>query len=636
MFQSKHNTRRPPRSNHRPGNGEPREYRHEVAPRPAQPAMPESNLPLFATFDEMKLRPEILKTVHAEGYHTPTPIQAQAIVPIMEGRDLLGCAQTGTGKTAAFALPILHRLIEMPIEQPKGGAHLPRVLVLSPTRELATQIGDSFATYGRAARVRHTVVFGGVSQYHQVKALQRGIDVLVATPGRLIDLMQQGLVNLSAVRIFVLDEADRMLDMGFIAPIKHIAATLVDAPQRQTLLFSATMPREIAHLADSLLHDPVRVAVKHKEETTALIEQSVYMVPKASKPALLKHILGDAKITRMIVFTRTKHGADRLSRQLNQAGINADAIHGNKGQNQRNRALDGFRRGRARVLVATDVAARGLDVDGITHVVNFDLPIEPEAYVHRIGRTGRAGASGVALSFCDIEEHGLLRAIERVLGKRVPAVSPNDMPKLPEVTQDVPRSDDATGERGALRTERPERPHARAPHAPFRADSHRAEPRRTEVYRPEPRRAEPRRDSFEPRRESADRPASPKPHRTHERVEHARPHREHADHRSGPRREFEGDSRPHAPRGDKPHAPRTDKPFAPRSDKPHAPRSDKPFAPRSDKPHTPRSDKPYAPRGDQSQGPHSERPSRPGARFQKSAPTDGQRAWVKRRGKPSR
>ncbi len=350
----------------------------------------------------------------------PTPIQAKAIPPILEGKDLLGCAQTGTGKTAAFALPILHQLMNAPVDKTRRGPVLPRVLVLSPTRELATQIGESFATYGRHTGLNHTVIFGGVSQFHQVRALQRGVDILVATPGRLMDLMEQRHVNLSAVKVFVLDEADRMLDMGFIQPIRRIASAVPAG--RQTLLFSATMPKEIMHLADSLLKNPVKVAVAPVASTAALIEQSVYMVQRERKPALLEHLLNDPAVTRVLVFTRTKHGADRLMKRLIQSGVPSDAIHGNKAQNARQRALDQFRSGRSRVLVATDVAARGLDVDGITHVFNYDLPNEPESYVHRIGRTGRAGASGMAISFCDSEERGFLRDIERLTGKRIPLV----------------------------------------------------------------------------------------------------------------------------------------------------------------------------------------------------------------------
>ncbi|QOJ13727.1 MAG: DEAD/DEAH box helicase [Planctomycetia bacterium] len=383
------------------------------------------------SFRELGLCAPLQQSLREEGYETPTPIQLQAIPPVMAGRDVLGCAQTGTGKTAAFALPILHRLLESgPTKSARGGGGaLPRVLVLSPTRELATQIAESFSVYGRHTGMRQAVIFGGVSQHHQVKALQRGVDVLVATPGRLIDLMDQRLADLSQVTVFVLDEADRMLDMGFIQPIRRIAAAVPRPPARQTLLFSATMPDEIRRLADSLMHDPVRVAVTPIASTVPKIEQSAYAVPKADKPALLRHLLADESVLRAVVFTRTKHGADRVSRMLARNGVSADAIHGNKAQNQRTRALDRFRSGAARVLVATDVAARGLDVDGITHVFNFDLPMEPEAYVHRIGRTARAGASGSAVSFCDPAERPLLRQVERLIGRSVPmTVTPKELP----------------------------------------------------------------------------------------------------------------------------------------------------------------------------------------------------------------
>jgi len=387
------------------------------------PVTPDAKL-----FSELNLSAPVLRALTDEGYTTPTAIQAQAIPPLMAGSDLLGCAQTGTGKTAAFALPILHLLTTEKRDMTNRGPYLPRVLVLSPTRELATQIGESFQAYGRHTGLRGTCIFGGVSQGRQVRALRDGIDILVATPGRLIDLIEQRHVDLSQIKILVLDEADRMLDMGFIAPIRRIVSLL--APARQTMMFSATMPREIMKLADSLLKNPVKVAVTPVASAAPMIEQSLYMVQKHMKPALLEHILQESKVTRAVVFTKTKHGADKLSKVLNRSGISAVAIHGNKAQSQRERALDGFRAGRSRILVATDVAARGLDVDAITHVFNFDLPMEPEAYVHRIGRTGRAGAKGIAISFCDGAERGLMRDIERVTGKRFNAIT--QLPALPE------------------------------------------------------------------------------------------------------------------------------------------------------------------------------------------------------------
>ena len=369
----------------------------------------------------MDLCQPILDAIAEEGYETPTPIQAKAIPPVLAGRDLLGCAQTGTGKTAAFALPILHNLLSAPTDKKRRGPVLPRVLVLAPTRELACQIAESFQAYGRYTGLRGTVIYGGVSQFKQVRSLERGVDIIVATPGRLMDLMEQGHVNLGNIQTFILDEADRMLDMGFIQPIRRIASAI--PARRQTLLFSATMPDSIMHLADSLQRDPVRVAVKPEAATTALVEQSLYMVRREAKPALIEHLLTKTGVDRALVFTRTKYGADKLTRKLTRVGVTATSIHSNKSQNQRQRALDSFRTGRSRVLVATDVAARGLDVDGITHVFNFDLPNEPEAYIHRIGRTGRAGAAGVAISFCDRDERGHLRAIERLTGERLATVA---------------------------------------------------------------------------------------------------------------------------------------------------------------------------------------------------------------------
>lgn len=382
-------------------------------------------------FSDLKLSSALLAVLAEEGYTTPTPIQAQAIPHILEGKDMLGCAQTGTGKTAAFALPILDRLMAQPIDKNRRGPVLARVLILSPTRELATQIAESISTYGRNTPLNYAVIYGGVSQFHQVRALQRGVDIIVATPGRLMDLMEQGYVKLDNINTFILDEADRMLDMGFIHPIRRIASAL--PAKRQTLLFSATMPKPIMHLADSLLNKPVKVAVTPVASAAPLVEQKVYMVPHPGKQSLLRHLIEESDIRRAIVFTRTKHGADRVSKRLNADGIASDAIHGNKAQNARQRALEALRAGRTRVLVATDVAARGIDVDGITHVFNYDIPDEPESYVHRIGRTGRAGATGIAISFCDRDEVGSLRDIERLTGKRVTAIT-----TLPQIAERKP------------------------------------------------------------------------------------------------------------------------------------------------------------------------------------------------------
>jgi ATP-dependent RNA helicase RhlE len=362
------------------------------------------------SFSDLSLIEPIRRALAALDYATPTPIQRQSIPPLLAGRDLLGCAQTGTGKTAAFALPILQRLAADPRRAAPRSA---RALVLTPTRELALQIAQSFRDYGRHLALRGAVIHGGVGQNPQVAALAQGVDVLVATPGRLLDLMAQKLLRLDSVGIFVLDEADRMLDMGFIRDVRRITAAL--PPARQTLLFSATMPAAVAGLADGLLKDPVKVAVAPAATTAERIEQRVLFVPKPEKRAALLSLLRDPRIERVLVFTRTKHGANRVAEQLAKAGVRSAAIHGNKSQGARQRALGEFRAGRLRVLVATDIAARGLDIDGVSHVINFELPEQPESYVHRIGRTARAGASGIAISLCDEAERPLLRDIEKTI-----------------------------------------------------------------------------------------------------------------------------------------------------------------------------------------------------------------------------
>jgi len=384
------------------------------------------------SFDHLGLADSLLRAVRDEGYHTATPIQIQAIPAVLAGRDLMGCAQTGTGKTAAFALPTLHRLSandgdarrenSMPRSGEENGSHggkrrhgnrRPiRSLVLAPTRELAAQIGASFAAYGRFTGLRYTVVYGGVGQGPQVRALQNGVDILVATPGRLLDLMEQGYINLNSVEMLILDEADQMLDMGFIVPLRRIVASVPKV--RQTLMFSATMPPEIRKLAGEWLREPVHVQVGPVATPVELVEQSVYFVEPRHKPHLLAHFLQNTAFTRTLVFARTKHGADKIVKNLTRSGIRAAAIHGNKSQNVRQRTLDAFKSNRPPVLVATDVAARGLDIDSISHVVNYDLPDVPEMYIHRIGRTGRAGATGIATSFCAREERDQLRQIERL------------------------------------------------------------------------------------------------------------------------------------------------------------------------------------------------------------------------------
>jgi ATP-dependent RNA helicase RhlE len=372
----------------------------------------------LTTFSELGLIEPIQRAVSAENYTTPTPIQAKAIPHLLQGRDLLGCAQTGTGKTAAFALPILQRLASEPR---KAGPKACRVLVLTPTRELAAQIAESFATYGRHLKLKHTVIFGGVGQRPQVQAVAPGVDILIATPGRLLDLMTQGHLRLDRLEVFVLDEADRMLDMGFIHDVRRVLKAL--PPKRQTLFFSATMPPQIARLADSILTDPVRVEVHPVSSTAERIDQRVMLVEKVNKPPLLDRMLEDGSIERAIVFTRTKHGADKVAKQLAHTDVKVAAIHGNKSQGARTRALEDFRTGAIRILVATDIAARGIDIDGITHVINYDLPNIAESYVHRIGRTARAGTSGVAISFCDSEERAFLRDIEKLTKLSIPVAT---------------------------------------------------------------------------------------------------------------------------------------------------------------------------------------------------------------------
>jgi ATP-dependent RNA helicase RhlE len=381
------------------------------------------------SFEKLGLFEPILRAVVGEGYAIPTPIQSQAIPHVMTGRDLLGCAQTGTGKTAAFALPMLHRLTHSG-NPPKGHGRRIRALVLSPTRELAGQIAESFRTYGKFTALRQTVIYGGVGQNPQTRALRHGVDILIATPGRLIDLMNQGYIDLSHVEVFVLDEADRMLDMGFLPDVKHIISEL--PTHRQTLMFSATMPEPIERLASAILRNPERIRIAPVKATTELIDHSVYFVPQKQKSRLLANFLHSRAFTRALVFTRTKRGADQVAKHLTKAGIPADAIHGNKSQNARQRALDDFKSDRTHVLVATDIASRGIDVEGISHVLNYDLPHEPETYVHRIGRTGRAGATGLAVTLCDHDERKLLKAIERLIRRALPVATDIPLAELPK------------------------------------------------------------------------------------------------------------------------------------------------------------------------------------------------------------
>jgi ATP-dependent RNA helicase RhlE len=376
------------------------------------------------SFKHLNLIEPLLKALDNEGYTIPTPIQEQAIPIILDRKDLLGCAQTGTGKTAAFALPILQLLCEdtagITEETRPGGHRSIRTLVLTPTRELAIQIDESFAAYGKYTGMKHTVIFGGVPQHSQVQALQRGVDILVATPGRLLDLIDQRYVNLQHIRYFVLDEADRMLDMGFIHDVRKLLTKL--PAKKHSLFFSATMPPEIQKLAGTILVNPSKVEVTPASTTAETVQQSIYFVEKKDKRSLLLHVLKDGTIGTALVFTRTKHGADKVAQGLVRAGIRAEAIHGNKSQNARQRALENFKSRHTRILVATDIAARGIDIDDLTHVINYELPNVPETYVHRIGRTGRAGASGTALSFCDQEEGEYLRDIQKLISRSIPVI----------------------------------------------------------------------------------------------------------------------------------------------------------------------------------------------------------------------
>ena len=402
------------------------------------------------SFNNLQLIEPVLQALDKEGYTHPTPVQEKSIPVILQKRDLLGCAQTGTGKTAAFVLPILQLMHE---EKQNSGQpqHKVKALILTPTRELAIQIGESIRAYGRYLPLRHHVIFGGVSQHSQVQAVRRGIDILVATPGRLLDLMQQGYVTLRDIQFFVLDEADRMLDMGFVHDVKRIITRLPS--KRQTLFFSATMPNEIKQLASMLLNNPVKVEVTPPASTVDLIQQSVYYTEKHNKQSLLVHLLKDPSIETVLLFTQMKHAADKLARMLNNAGIRTEAIHGNKAQAARQRALENFKAKRTRVLVATDIAARGIDIDELTHVINFELPNVPETYVHRIGRTGRAGAKGVAISFCDWSEKIFLSDIQKLIKKTIPVVKSHsfDVPGMHDIIQPTGNFSSKNGRSGGMR-----------------------------------------------------------------------------------------------------------------------------------------------------------------------------------------
>lgn len=377
------------------------------------------------SFEKLSLIAPILRALETQGYTAPTPIQSQAIPVVLAKRDLLACSQTGTGKTAAFAIPILQLLYKEKQVEQSGARHI-KTLILTPTRELAIQIAENFRDYGAHTGLRHLVIYGGVSPQTQIQSLRQGTDILIATPGRLLDLWQQGHINLRYIHQFVLDEADRMLDMGFIHDVKRVITKLPE--KRQTLFFSATMPTEIAQLANSILTNPEKVAVTPVSSTAEKVEQRLYYTDKTTKRSLLIHVLKDASITSALVFTRTKHGADRVAKELNKAQISASAIHGDKSQNARQRALTDFKGGRIRVLVATDIAARGIDVDNLSHVINYEIPNVPETYVHRIGRTGRGGASGIALSFCDEEERAYVKDITKLIAQQIPVVDGHPFP----------------------------------------------------------------------------------------------------------------------------------------------------------------------------------------------------------------
>jgi ATP-dependent RNA helicase RhlE len=403
------------------------------------------------TFENLNIIAPILEALKTEGYTTPTPIQQQTIPLALEGKDILGCAQTGTGKTAAFAIPIIQLMSQDRTNL--NGRRPIRALILTPTRELAIQIAESFENYGAKTDLKYEVIFGGVSQNSQVRSLRSGVDVLIATPGRLLDLISQKFVHLNQLQFFVLDEADRMLDMGFLNDVKKIITKI--PPKRQSLFFSATMPTPIVKLANTILVNPSKVEVTPVSSTANTINQAVYFVDKENKKHLLKEVLSDKKIDRALVFTRTKHGADKVVKDLISAGIKSQAIHGNKSQNARQRALNSFKANETRVLVATDIAARGIDIDDLTHVINYELPNIAESYVHRIGRTGRAGADGIAIAFCDAEEKAYLKDIQKLIGKQIPVLDNDNFPLVNHHVEKTPqrqqRSSSGSGQRNNSR-----------------------------------------------------------------------------------------------------------------------------------------------------------------------------------------
>ncbi len=576
------------------------------------------------SFADLGLSEPLLRALHGAKYTTPTPIQARTIPALLQGRDVLGIAQTGTGKTAAFALPVLQLLAASNERaQPKS----PRALVLAPTRELAVQIARSFDTYGRGLGLRLCTVVGGLGYGRQIETLARGVDILIATPGRLLDLVERGNVKLGNVNFFVLDEADRMFDMGFIRDVRRIASSV--SKNRQTLLFSATMPNDIAKLSAEILKNPERVEIAAQGKPIEKIEQRVYYVNASSKRQLLSHLLADEALERVIVFTRTKRGANRVAEALEDRGVRSEAIHGNKSQNARQKALDNFSRGKARVLVATDLASRGIDVQGVTHVINYELPADAESYVHRIGRTARAGASGIAVSFCDSSERGQLRSIEKLTRQPIAVVATpanEDMPVMPPVVRSREERD-PRDERG-----RDERPRGRGPGGPGgRPRSFGDRPRSFgggHGDRPNgpPRGPRPHGDRPHGDRPHGDRPQGDRPwtqgdFRDRPQQSADRPH---GDRPQGDRPRSFGDRPNGPPRGDRPHGdrPHGDRPQGdrPRSfgDRPNGPpRGDRPHGdrPNGDRPQSdrPQGDRPNGPpRGDR---PHGDRPrSNGGAR----------------------
>jgi len=579
------------------------------------------------TFADLGLAEPLLRALNAANYTVPTPIQARTIPALLQGRDVLGIAQTGTGKTAAFALPVLQLLSESKERaQPKS----PRALVLAPTRELAVQIARSFDTYGRGLGLRLCTVVGGLGYGRQIETLARGVDILIATPGRLLDLVERGNVKLGQVSFFVLDEADRMFDMGFIRDVRRIAASV--AKNRQTLLFSATMPNDIAKLSSEILKNPEKVEIAPQGRTVEKIDQRVYFVNSANKRTLLNHLLTDEALERVIIFTRTKRGANRVAEALEDRGVRSEAIHGNKSQNARQKALDNFSRGKARVLVATDLASRGIDVQGVTHVINFELPADAESYVHRIGRTARAGASGIAISFCDGSERGQLKGIERLTNQRIPVVpmpANEDMPPAPPPrarTEDDDRERDERpregrgGPRGGGRLGGGGRPGGhrsfgdRANHDRSRGDrppAHADSQFRGGDFRDAPQGDRPHGDRTHSDRSYGDRPRGPRPQGDRsfgDRTRGDRPHgdRPHGDRPQGDRFDRAQGDRPHGdrPQGDRPRS-FGDRPNHNGGGGQYVPR------PHGDRPHgdRPQGDRPA---GDRPQGP---RPQWKGRRF---------------------